>query len=401
MNQATGRKPPVFGPEPWSEVAGRLWSYWDLWFAVVAVADHASALDQLEEQLVGELRRHLDGRDAAEYKLSHLADLRARLREARLGPADLARADAMRDRALVAKARKKMAGRWIEGRAMTPAMVETPRVQLVRRARMGRWSKFPVDPAVYYKSFRRNVEVKDRITKNRSFGAVERVQERLRALDKPSLSEAQRLALYRAFHTAGLELMERADDSYGNVDQMREEAWHTYLKLDWQAAGMKPTDYWADIGDLVVFEDYGLGFKEETRPWLHVPAGQAEVIEDYLTQLERECRAAFLDYQADEALQQLAWLAVAGRRFSHYVEVATRLGTDHWMPIEALADSALRSGKKDLAVETFQAADRPGFHRRHLRDRCQAMTGVHLEDESETKPTLRIVRDGKTGELSR
>jgi maltose-binding protein MalE len=65
----------------------------------------------------------------------------------------------------------------------------------------------------------------------------------LRALDKPSLSEAQRLALYRAFHTTGLELMERADDSYGNVDQMREEAWHTYLKLDWQAAGMKPEGY--------------------------------------------------------------------------------------------------------------------------------------------------------------
>jgi hypothetical protein len=182
---------------------------------------------------------------------------------------------------------------------------------------------------------------------------------------------------------------------------MREDAWHTYLELDWQAAGMIPRDYWADTCDLVVVEDYGLGFKEETQPWLHVPAGQAELVEDYLNELERECRAAYLDYPADKALQQLAWFAVASRRFSRYAEVAARLGTDHWMPIEALADSALRSGRKDLAVEIFRAADRPGSHQQRLRDRCRAMTGVHLEDEPETKPTLRVVGGGRAGERSR
>jgi hypothetical protein len=37
---------------------------------------------------------------------------------------------------------------------------------------------------------------------------------------------------------------------------MREDAWHTYPGIDWQAAGMKPEDYWADFCGFVVFEDY-------------------------------------------------------------------------------------------------------------------------------------------------
>jgi hypothetical protein len=61
---STARNRPLLGPEPWSDLAGRIWSNWDLWFAIVAVADHAASLDQLEQHLVGELRHHLDGRNA-------------------------------------------------------------------------------------------------------------------------------------------------------------------------------------------------------------------------------------------------------------------------------------------------------------------------------------------------
>ncbi len=36
MTTGTPRKPPVNGPEQWSELAGRSWSYWDLRFSAVA-----------------------------------------------------------------------------------------------------------------------------------------------------------------------------------------------------------------------------------------------------------------------------------------------------------------------------------------------------------------------------
>lgn len=392
MTTGAPRKPPVFGPEPWSELAERSWSYWDLWFAAVAVADYADSLDDLKAHLVGGLRSPLGGRESVEAKLSHLADLRSRIEDAGLTPSDLATPEVLTDKRVLAKARKKVNDSWLEGRALTPAMVETPRVRLVRRSRYGRWNTFPVDPALYYTSFRRHVEVKDHISKYKSFAAVDRVEERLRSLDRPSLSSAQRLALYRAFHSAALELADRTDDSHGNVGQLRVGAWHTYLGIDWQAAGIRCEDYWADVCDLVVFEPYALGYKEETLPWRHVAGDETELIEGYLVSLATECGSCYLDYQAEEALQQLAWLAVAGRRFTRYVEAATRLGCEHWMPIEAMAESALRSGRRELAIEVFRAADRPGFHQEHLRRRCRALTGVDISDEKRVPPPrLRVV----------
>ncbi|MGH9083745.1 MAG: hypothetical protein ACRDWN_10420, partial [Acidimicrobiales bacterium] len=355
------------------------------------MADHDGSLDQLEERLVGELQDCTGSREGTESKLSHLADLRIRLDDAGLVPGDLAMSDALAELGLLAKARKKLAERYLEGRAKTPAMIETPRARLVRRSRTGHWDAFPVNPDHYYRSFRRNVEVKEYISERRSFSAVRRIEERLESLDEAGLEVTDRLALYRAFHTAGLELADRADDSFGNVGDMRREAWHAYLGIDWQAAGMAPEDYWADLCDLVVFEDYALEFNEETLPWSHVPGRQAELVEGVLLALEAECRASHLDYPADQALEQLAWLAVAGRRFTCYVEVASRLGTDHWREVEALATSALRSKRRDLAVEVFRAADRPGRHQKLLRERCASLIGVVIGDADGSHPSLKIV----------
>ena len=108
-----------------------------------------------------------------------------------------------------------------------------------------------------------------------------------------------------------------------------------------------------------------------------------------LVDLADELRAVHLDYQADEALVQVAWLHVAGRRFSRYEQAATRIGSGNWQPIVAMAESALKARRHDLAVAVFRAADQPGFHRQHLRERCQALTGVAIADDGDH---LRIVR---------
>ena len=380
------RRPPIFGPEPWQEISGLIWSHWDLWFCVVAVADYDAALHQLEERLLGEMRDHTRRRDDAESKLSHLADLRVRLENAGLVPGNLVTPEVLAARSLLAKARKKLAEQYLDGRAMSHAMIETPRVRLVRRSRTGHWNAFPVNPDRYYRSFRRNVEVKHHITEGGSFSAVRRIADRLESLDKEGLPPAERLALYRAFHTAALELADRADDSFGNIGEIRREAWHNYLAIDWQAAGMTAQHYWEDLCDLVVFEDYALGFNEETLPWSRLPAGQDELVESVLQALENECRTYQLDYPADQALEQLAWLAVANRRLTRYLELASRLGTDHWREVEVLAESALQvANRPDLAVEVFRAADhRPGMYQELLRERCASLTGVVLAGKRET-----------------
>lgn len=74
--------------------------------------------------------------------------------------------------------------------------------------------------------------------------------QRLRRLDGPRRTLPDRLALYRAFHTVGIELAERIDDSYGVVGELREEAYHRYLGIDWRATGIDPTDYRSDLCEL-------------------------------------------------------------------------------------------------------------------------------------------------------
>lgn len=379
MSMGAGpRRPPVFGPEVWSPVAGQDWSYWDRWFCTVAVVDHGGSLEKVEQALVAALGDRLGGRDAAEAKLSHLEDLRRRLAEAGIGASDLAGPEVGADKILVAKARRKLAARELEGRAMTQAMLDTPRVLLRRRSRTGRWGAFSVDPSRYYVSFRRNVEVNDHISKNRSFAVTARLEERLGRLDAVCTAIDQRLGLYRAFHTAGLELQDRADDSFGNVGELRKRAWETYLGLDWRATAMAPDDYWADLCELVVWEDYGLGYQDQPRPWRGVAAGEADLVEAILGDVEEELRRFHLHYQADEALAQIGWLHVAGRRFSAYERAASRIGSRDWQPIVAMAESALAARRADLAVRVFRAADQPGFHQKHLQDRCRQLTGMNI-----------------------
>lgn len=381
-NTRPARRPSVFGPEPWHDHQGITWSHWDRWACVVAVVDHGGDLAGLEAQLVVQLPS-LDGRDSTEAKLSHVADLRARLATAGLTASALAGPDATADHKLVAKARSKLASR-VEGRAMTPAMRETPRVRLRRRARRGHWPAFPAPPERFYERFRAAVEVSGHITKNRSFAKTRTLGERLERLDGPRRRLPERLALYRAFHTAGLELADRADDSYGNIGELREKTWHTYLTIDPADAGMNPAAWWQDLCELIVWEPYGLGHDHQTLPHRKLGAVDVDTVEAILLSLADEHRAVHLDWEADEALQQIAWLHAAHRHWDRYPHAARRIGSDHWMPIVALAQAALARQRTDVAIDVFRAADRPGFHRDYIHRRCQELTGVDLAANHDT-----------------
>jgi len=371
---AAERRSPMFGPEPWTTVGGSTWCQFDRWFALTTATDFDSNLDALEAHLAGRLRGSLHGRRDLEAKLSHLADLRLRLAAAGVDIAGLAGAEPA-DKATVARARRKVLEQALEGRAMTEAMRETPRARLDRRARCGAWPVFPISPDGWYDKLtgRRSPTG---VTKGRSFTVTRQLAQRLAGYDGPRRRTADRLALYRAFHTVGIELAERADDSYGNIGELRRDAFRTYLNIDWASTGMAPADYWQDLCELLVCETYALTYQEETLPFRHVPAGQAGLIETILVNLAAEWRVAYQDYQADEAMQLVAWLHIAGHRYTQYIDAARRLGSDHWRPIVALAESALAGQHHQLAVDIFSAADQPGMHRDHLRDRCRQLTGV-------------------------
>lgn len=92
-----------------------------------------------------------------------------------------------------------------------------------------------------------------------------------------------------------------------------------------------------------------------------------------LRDLAEEYAAARLAYQADQAHVALAYAHVATTSLRGYAAVARDLGSEHWMPVVALAESALRARRPDVAAAVFDAADPPGAHRDHLRQRRAAL----------------------------
>ncbi len=364
------RRPPIFGPEPWRDG----WVHWDRWMCLVAVEDHDGDLDSLEATFVDEIH-DIHVSEAGEAKWSHLFDLRRRLDTAGLRPADLVADEDRADRILVAKARRKVGGTHIEGRAQSPAMVDTPRRILRRQALVGWWSSFPSSPWDPYERFRGSVELKGGVTAGRTFDKARSLEARLERLDRARLTVAERLALYRAMHTALVELIERSDDSYGVIGDLRERVWETYLGLPWRETDIEPEVYWRDLCGLVVWENYGLGFRRQTLPYAAVEVHEVAMVHEILSELEDELRSFHLRWHADEARCQPAWLAIASKKIGSFPEIAARIGSDHWIPIVDMAEAAIAVDEPQIAVDVFEAADRPGFHRAYLAEQRRRLTG--------------------------
>jgi hypothetical protein len=367
-----------FGPEHWAQQAGQDWSLWDLWFCVIAVADHDGDLDALARSFVDRLRgQGLNQRDANEAKLSHLTDLGARLAAAGLTAEDLADPEVLADQTIRRRARDKVLGRiTLEHRARTRPMLDTPRQRLGERARHGHWPACPTDPSRFFERFRPTVERRGFVTGRQSFAIAARLEKRLADLDGPRRSLPDRLALYRAFHTAGLELADAADDSYGAIGETRQTAWLTYLGIDWRSTSIAPRVYWQDLCELRIWEPYAVDHQHRQAWFASARADDLGLVEGILEGLEQEHRRAVLDWEADEALQALADLYLATRASDRYVPLARRLGSRWWQPIEAMAAAQLTANDPTGAIAIFQAADQPGPHRDHLRRRCHALTGI-------------------------
>src|SRR5450755_14423 len=141
------RDPPIYGPEPWRTKRKAVWSHWDLWFCVVALADHDGDLDKLSVAAEGINKTFWSS--TIEAKLSHLDDLRRRLADAETDAAALA-GGTEDDQRIRSKARTKVLKQGLYPRDLTDAMRKTPRQRLYERALRGRWPRFPVSPEPFY-----------------------------------------------------------------------------------------------------------------------------------------------------------------------------------------------------------------------------------------------------------
>jgi hypothetical protein len=153
------------------------------------------------------------------------------------------------------------------------------------------------------------------------------------------------------------------------------ESLATYARLPWQRSGIDAQVYFTDLCELCVWENHGLLYQRETTPFANVAVEHRDLVEALLWSLAAELRGHRLGYPAEVAMALVAYLLAASGRLDRLVATAERLGSDQWMPVVALAQTALAAERRDLALEVFAAADCPGLQRAYLASRCLELTG--------------------------
>lgn len=364
---------PIYGPEPWQASHATVWSHWDLWFCMVALADHDGDLDALAQAI--EEAGRLSGGGTAEAKLSHLDDLKRRLAEAGVDAGGLAAGEDA-DPKTRTKARAKVLKQGLYPRDITDPMWHTPRQRLYERALRGRWSLFPVSPEPFYERLCNGLGEGFR-SKGQTFKLARRLQDAIERLDRTTANSGpQRLAARRALVAFCYRAIERCDDSYGVIGELARDALIGYATLPHELAGIAAEHWCEDLCELLAWEDWGLLHRDETRPFIQLRGELAEHAEQFMLSLADELRANRLHYEADNTLQNVAFLHIAAGRLTRFAPVAELLGSDHWMPIVALAQAAITRGRDDIARDVFAAADQPGLQRDYLRHQCIELTGA-------------------------
>lgn len=229
------RGTPIYGPEPWRTTANAVWSHWDLWFCVVALADHDGDLDALAAAIEGAGRAFWSG--TVEAKLSHLDEPRRRLSDAGIHAAALA-GGAEDDVRVRSKARTKIPKQGFYPRDLTDAMRETPRDPLYQRALRGRWHRFPVSPGPFYERLAHGLG-EGCLAKGATFHLERRIEAARDRLHRQTANHpAARLAAQRALVSWVLRGNRTLHDAYGVIGQLAQEALLSYSKLPFAPTGI-------------------------------------------------------------------------------------------------------------------------------------------------------------------
>ncbi|MQB00253.1 MAG: hypothetical protein GEU78_08170 [Actinobacteria bacterium] len=374
------RIPPIYGPEPWKTVGAETFVHWDRWFLAVLETDVGGDWDALKQLIKERCARSYGHHDDVERKMSHLNELRARLERQQLAPEDCLDETSL-DRKVLYKARRKLFDQEAyEGRAQTEAMRNTAPRLLRARALRGHWDAFPVSPEPYESVFAGELEERDFYPKGSTFGFVRRLERLLADEDRRCPDAASRLACYRGFLTALMQAMDHLDDSYGAVGDLFQEHLPTYIGLPWEDTGITPEAYYVDFIVFAVWDNYALTDQRLGAFFRSITKERFDLAEEILLTQEKQLRTLSqdfpsLEFYAEEALDLLAELYVAKRRYDRFVPAAARMGSEKWERITTMAELALAEGRRDLALAVFAAADQPGFHRDYLRQQCVKLTG--------------------------
>jgi hypothetical protein len=349
--------------------------YWDLWFAVVAVLMHNNDLDRLAKWIKDEKSMVRYDRNSIERKRSHIRDLKHRLLEASAIPADIVLAAPDLAKTEKQRALKKVMESIHGEREFSEPMRNTPRKRRFDHALRGYWDRFPISPEPYADKVRAHFRSKTLYSKNASFGISRTldgyVEKAKKLLEAGKAVQAQ--AILRGWMTVVIELIQKADDSFGTIGMSFDEGFTAYLKIPLEQTGVDDAVFLPDLLDFLIWEDYGLTNKGIEGYFRRLTEGQADLCVDHL---RREITALFdddLEYESEEALTFLGQVVAEQERFDEFEDLARQMGSRAWRRIVRLADIAMKRQKKPLALEVFEAAMTKGDHLDFLTKRYEKL----------------------------
>jgi hypothetical protein len=353
-------------------------SYWDLWFSIVAVIMDNGNLDRLAKRIKEE-KVSLYDRKSIELKRCHIRDLKRRLAEASAIPADIVLAAADLAKTEKQRALKKVMEPIRKELDLSEPMLNTPRKRRFAHALRGCWRRFPVSPEPYAEKVGAHFRSKGVYHKDRSFSIARTldryVEKAKKLLEADKAAHAQ--ALLRGWMTVIIELIQKADDSFGSIGMSFDEGFTAYLKISLEQTGIDDTVFFSDLLDFLIWEDYGLTDQGIDGYFRRMTEVQADLCVEHL---RRETSALYeddLEYESEEALTFLGQVVAEQERFDEFEDLARQMGSRAWRRIVRLADSAMKRQKQPLALKVFEAALTKGYHLDFLTKKYEQLKRGH------------------------
>lgn len=347
-------------------------TYWDLWFVVVLFNEFGGDWTEMIEYFRRKVRAGASRYDA-EPLYSHLRQLHHQLIQVQLpGEAILGEDGSDLLKREKRRAKKNILERSPPYREMSVWMIHTPRAEREARALRGYWGRFPVSPARYADRLAGLYKTSGFYTERQSF-TLERKLASFVNKQLKRVSLAEEVALHRAFLTVVLEKIELVDDSFGVIGDLYGQMFEDYIALPRDELDMPAVDFFQDLLELLIWEDYGFTDREQPAFFAGLTPAEVTIAETILRSQWRELDELDLVYQSEEALTMLGMLCTQQGIFEQFVDLAKAMGTRAWQRVTTMAERAEQEGRPELALAVYEASLGPGYHERFLRKKYEEL----------------------------
>ncbi len=338
-------------------------THWDLWIIITLFEMFNGDWDELSSEIVNSTW----GGGNREGMLHHIKQLRRTYVDN-----DFNFLEYYNDleKALIKKAKPKIKKKILEmgyqEKEKSLWMINTPKKEKEYSAMRGHWDTFQIDPDLFAVEIERSFSKKF-CSKSQSLKLSSKLQNKIKKLEKKkSISEL--LSLYRSCLTVILERIESVDDSFGVIGDLYQEVFEEYIFLDRSEMSMSVEDFYNDILELMIWEDYAFIDKLYGSFFSTVDEDEISIVEKILKhQWEDLTSFETMSYQADKTLTLLGELYKSQVLYEKFPEIAALMGTREWRRITSMAELAAVNKKYDVALSIYEACLSPGRHEDYLK----------------------------------